>query len=154
MYEVRNNRGVGHVGGDVDPNGMDAKLVLETSKWIVAELVRIFHNVTTDAASAVVEKLTERTFPVVWEIGDTKRVLKPELSVREQTLLLLYASDSKVSEGQLVAWTEYSSVAAFRRDILRKLHDKRLVEYREQQKDAQLTPLGIEFVERELPLTV
>jgi hypothetical protein len=24
LYEIRNNRGVGHVGGDVDPNHMDA----------------------------------------------------------------------------------------------------------------------------------
>jgi hypothetical protein len=26
LYEIRNNRGVGHVGGDVDPNHMDATL--------------------------------------------------------------------------------------------------------------------------------
>lgn len=26
LYEIRNNRGVGHVGGDVDPNAMDARL--------------------------------------------------------------------------------------------------------------------------------
>src|SRR6267154_5938231 len=39
LYEVRNNRGVGHVGGDVNPNAMDARLVLESSKWLVAELV-------------------------------------------------------------------------------------------------------------------
>ena len=28
LYEIRNNRGVGHVGGDVDPNHMDAQAVL------------------------------------------------------------------------------------------------------------------------------
>ena len=28
LFEVRNNRGVGHVGGDVDPNHMDATFVL------------------------------------------------------------------------------------------------------------------------------
>src|SRR5262245_39391969 len=27
LYEVRNNRGVGHVGGDVDANHMDAEVV-------------------------------------------------------------------------------------------------------------------------------
>lgn len=39
LYEIRNNRNVGHVGGDVDPNHMDAVCVLQMSKWIVAELV-------------------------------------------------------------------------------------------------------------------
>src|SRR4029079_6642275 len=46
LYEIRNNRGVGHVGGDVNPNEMDSRVVLETSKWIMAELVRLFHNLT------------------------------------------------------------------------------------------------------------
>ena len=39
LYEIRNNRNVGHVGGDVDPNEMDAVAVLYMSRWIMAELV-------------------------------------------------------------------------------------------------------------------
>ena len=38
LYEIRNNRNVGHVGGDVDPNHMDAVCVLQMAKWIMAEL--------------------------------------------------------------------------------------------------------------------
>src|SRR5215831_12151768 len=37
LYEVRNNRGVGHVGGDVDPNHMDATFVLASCSWVMAE---------------------------------------------------------------------------------------------------------------------
>ena len=44
LYEVRNNRNVGHVGGEVDPNHMDAVCVLQMSKWIVAELIRVLHE--------------------------------------------------------------------------------------------------------------
>src|SRR5437016_7783434 len=68
LYEVRNNRGVGHVGGDVDPNHMDARAVMEIAKWIVADLVRVFHELSTTEASAVVEGLVEKTIPVVWEV--------------------------------------------------------------------------------------
>lgn len=39
LYEIRNNSGVGHVGGDVDPNHMDASVVVGMAKWLVAELV-------------------------------------------------------------------------------------------------------------------
>jgi hypothetical protein len=42
LYEVRNNRGVGHVGGDVDSNHMDATFVVSITNWILAELVRSF----------------------------------------------------------------------------------------------------------------
>ena len=48
LYEIRNNRNVGHVGGDVDPDHMDAVCVLAMCRWIMAELVRVFHNVSTD----------------------------------------------------------------------------------------------------------
>jgi len=50
LYEIRNNRGVGHVGGDVDPNHMDAEAVQAMASWVMAELVRIFHGVKTEEA--------------------------------------------------------------------------------------------------------
>src|SRR5205814_651141 len=37
LYEIRNNRGVGHVGGDVDANHMDATYVLHAAQWVMAE---------------------------------------------------------------------------------------------------------------------
>jgi len=89
LYEVRNNRGVGHVGGDVDPNHMDARVVVEMSKWIMADLVRVFHSLTTEEATRVVETLVERTVPTVWEVGDKRRVLPRGLKKSEETLLLL-----------------------------------------------------------------
>ena len=80
LYEIRNNRGVGHVGGDVDPNHMDAVVVLAMSKWIVAELVRVFHNVDTATATGITDALVEREVPLIWTTGDKKRVLnaKPD----------------------------------------------------------------------------
>lgn len=53
LYEIRNNRNVGHVGGDVDPNFMDSTAVLGTANWIMAELVRVFHSVSTPEAQAI-----------------------------------------------------------------------------------------------------
>jgi hypothetical protein len=60
LYDIRNNRGVGHVGGDVNPNFMDASAVYSMASWILAELVRVFHNVKTDEAEAAVNGLGQR----------------------------------------------------------------------------------------------
>lgn len=84
LYEVRNNRGVGHVGGDVDPNHMDAACVLEMSKWVMSELVRVFHDVTTEEAAAAVDTLVQRTVPVVWKVGENLRVLDPAMSMKDR----------------------------------------------------------------------
>ncbi|HEV7341259.1 MAG TPA: hypothetical protein VGN68_06460 [Sphingopyxis sp.] len=46
LYEIRNQRNIGHIGGDVDPNEMDSSVVVSISKWVFAELVRVFHSLT------------------------------------------------------------------------------------------------------------
>ncbi len=122
LYEVRNNRGVGHVGGDVGPNHMDARVVLESAKWIMAELVRVFHALQPEEAMQVVDDLVERTVPIVWDIGTSKRVLKIGLSKKDQTLLLLYSTNGPVSETTLCSWVEHSNPSVYRRDVLRRLH--------------------------------
>jgi hypothetical protein len=65
LYEIRNNRGVGHVGGDVDPNMMDAAVVQSMTSWIMAELIRVFHNVKTDEAQEAVDSLSERKLSLI-----------------------------------------------------------------------------------------
>lgn len=82
LYDLRNRRGVGHVGGDVNANHMDATYVLHAAQWIMAELVRLFHNVTVTEATAVVDALVDRTVPVLWQVGDVTRVLNPSLTPR------------------------------------------------------------------------
>lgn len=149
LYEIRNNRGVGHVGGEVDPNHMDAMVVLHISKWIMAELVRIFHSVDTSAATRIVELLTEREIPVIWQVGGKKRVLKSGLSMKSKTLLLLY-SEPMLDEQTLVSWVEHTNAAVYRRDVLIKGHKEKLWEYDRLSKTVTLSPVGTEKVEREL----
>ena len=153
LYEIRNSRGVGNVGGDVDPNNMDARVVLESSKWIMAELVRVFHSISAVEASEVVDSLTERTVPMVWETGASKkRVLQPGLSTKDQTLVLLYSTSGPVPEKTLFEWVEHSNPSTYRRDILRKAHKERLLEYDQALAVVELSPNGIAYVEGHLLL--
>ncbi len=150
LYEIRNNRGVGHAGSDVDPNHMDATLVLAGAKWVVAELIRIFHGVTTTEASAVVDALVERIIPAVWVIGDTRRVLVPGLSMKDQTLLLLYGPAGWVGEADLVTAVEHSNPSVYRRDVLVRAHRDRLLEYDATGRRVHISPKGIDYVETNL----
>ena len=150
LYEIRNNRGVGHVGGDVDPNHMDAACVLGMSKWVLAELVRVFHAVSTQEAAAAVDILVERTLPVIWKVGKNLRVLDPSLSMKDKALLLLYHSKSSVNEAELFRWIEHSNASVFRRDVLRRAHKAKLIEYDASDMTIELSPSGVEYVERNL----
>lgn len=150
LYEIRNNRNVGHVGGDVDPSHMDATLVLETSKWILAELIRLFHKLPTTQATALVELITERTNPLIWQKGEKRRVLNPKLSAKDKTLVVLHACISGVSSKRLCEWVEYSNIGVFRKTVLGALHREKLIEFDRPRDFVELLPPGIAYVEENL----
>lgn len=150
LYEIRNNRNVGHVGGDVEPSHMDAVCVLQMAKWIMAELVRVLHEMNVDEASTLVEGLVERDTPQIWEVNGKRRVLTTRLSMRDKTMLLLHAASGPLSEADLVSWTEHSNAGVYRRDVLRKLHRERLIEHDASYRTAHISPLGIAEVEARL----
>jgi hypothetical protein len=152
LYDIRNQRGVGHVGGDVDPNAMDASAVVAMASWVMAELVRIFHNVSTREAQDTVEALVERKAPLIWEVeAGTKRVLEPTLGTKDQILLLLHHSTGWVPAVHLQRWVEYKNKSRFRDEILGELHKPaRLIEFDEKGDLAKISPLGANDVETRL----
>ncbi len=152
LYEIRNNRGVGHIGGDVDPNFLDATAVYSMASWILAELIRVFHGTTTNEAQGIVDALIERKNMLVWHVdgNDMRRVLDHKMDKGDQVLLLLHGVLAWASEEDLIKWVEYSSAPLFRARILRPLHKLRLIEYDEAGSRVRISPLGIQRVEKKI----
>jgi hypothetical protein len=150
LYEIRNNRGVGHVGGDVDANHMDAEAIQAMAGWVMAELIRIFHGVPTSEAQETVDALVERKSPLIWEVKGTKRVLDPKMTAKDQVLVILHHSDAWVPIADLFNAVEYSTVGAFTTNVLRPLHKKRHIELDAVERRAMISPLGIKEVEQRI----
>lgn len=150
LYEIRNNRGVGHIGGDVNPNHMDATVIYSMASYIVAELVSVFHQVSTAEAQEAVDAIVERKFALVWDAGQVKRVLDHEMKTSDQTLLLLHQASGWVAEKDLVASTEYSSVGMYRTRVLLPLHKTRMIEYDTSCARARISPKGSALVEEKV----
>jgi hypothetical protein len=148
LYDIRNNRGVGHAGADVDPNHMDATFVLYASKWLVAELARMVHRLNIEEATAIVDALIDREVAWVWAEGAKKRVLRVGLTWKQQTLVLLLSETTEVDEKDLFEWLEHPSLTNFRRDVLRQLHRARLVEYDANRRTISLLPPGVTEAEK------
>jgi hypothetical protein len=153
LYEIRNNRNVGHVGADVDPNHMDASVVLAMVKWVMAELVRIFHGTTPEEATQVVESLTERNLPILWRVGGLTRVLAP-LSAKDKTLALLYSLPGPLDVKSLLASVEYGNASRYRSVVLKDAHRKDLLHFDAEADTAQISPLGSRYVEQRVPLEI
>jgi hypothetical protein len=83
IYTLRNKRDIGHIGGDVDANETDAAACTRTIDWCLAELIRIFHNLSLEEAQELIDSLVTRQLPLVWEVGGVKRVLKTGMPLKE-----------------------------------------------------------------------
>ncbi|MBL0767829.1 hypothetical protein JI743_03320 [Sphingopyxis sp. DHUNG17] len=150
LYEVRNNRNVGHVGADVDPNHMDATVVLSITQWIMAELVRLFHTVSTEEATEIVNSLVDRTFPLLWKVGDKVRILDPNMSAKDKCLALIYGSIGPQNVRFIVDSIEYSNITQFKIKVLKPMHKSKLIEYDRKNESVSISPLGTAYVEKNI----
>lgn len=149
LYTLRNKRDVGHVGGDVEANEIDALTATRVADWCLSELIRVSHSLPLEDAQALCDAIAERQVPKIWNVLGRRRVLDTSLTYRHQTLLLLYSEiDIAVPTEDLFAWTEHSHKGVYRRDVLRKLHLSRLIEWDRETEMAIISPTGIEEVEK------
>ncbi|MGI8772518.1 MAG: hypothetical protein ACR2JE_13915 [Acidobacteriaceae bacterium] len=146
LYEVRNNRSVGHVGGDVNPNQMDSVAVLSMCNWVMGELVRVYHGLPVTEAQKVVDALAEVRIPAVWSDGSKKRVLQPTLRLPDQLLLLIATSVPDVTSAELLEWSEAPDKQYFLK-LLRGFHKKRLIEFDEGTHKVQILPPGAKQIQ-------
>ena len=151
LYTLRGKRGIGHVGGDVEANGIDMATIVRTCDWIICELIRIYHGLSLEEAQALVDVISVRNIPEIWEVGGKKRVLRTNLNARQKTLLLAYTD---VSAGTLVedlfAWVEYSNLSMFKGAVLKPLHKEKLIEYDAETEAIFISPLGVQEVEMQI----
>jgi hypothetical protein len=151
IYNVRNKRGVGHLGGDVNPNHADATLLAGIADWVVAELFRIHYECTLTEAQGIVDSIVQRDLPLVAEVGDLRRVLLGSLSLKQQTLVLLFnCATGRKTVADLIRDVEPKDPAAYVRRVIRPLHQERMVDASEPD-SLVLLPPGAKYVEQHIP---
>lgn len=144
IYGIRNKRGVGHLS-QLKANQIDASQILQTSKWVLAELIRLNSNIAIDETEQLVDEITERNIEGIWQAGNIKRVLIEGLSVKAQILVLLYNYES-LTDQELYDIIENGNFGYLKK-ALRDLHKKRLLEYK-QDSSCILSPKGSKEAEK------
>lgn len=148
IYNIRNRRGVGHLGGDVNANIADSTLIMGTADWVMAELYRMFYSTTLEEAQKIVNDLVARRLVIVHKIENVKRVLATFLPYKEQILLLLASvHPTEITDKDLCSFIEYSNFSLFKSRMLKPLHKERKIEYSNDGRILLLPP-GLRFVEK------
>ena len=154
LYDIRNKRDVAHLTDGIDPNLQDATFVVSASDWIVAELIREFHNIKADEAHNIVDKLVSRKIPAIEEFGDFLKTLKPDLKVSERILIILYQKgDGGATSEQLKKWIKPDQVNNLNRTLYDMNHNKDLIVKLETEL-YKITKLGIKQVEEKKLLEI
>lgn len=149
IYDFRNKRDVAHLGTGVSPNFPDSSLVIAVAGWVLAEFVRLTFNCPPEEAQLIVDSLADRRIPLIWQRGDIIRVLNPKLGFPEKTLAVLYHLDPLTpSDKQLFEAVEYSALRKYRSNVLDRLHDEALIDFRNG--SITLLPPGKRIVERDI----
>lgn len=118
VYDVRNNRDAAHLADGIDPNLQDATLVVGILDWVLAEFVRLHHNVTADEAQRMVEDLVTRNAPVIEDFDGFLKVLRADLKVSSRCLVLVYQRGKQgATYEELSSWVK----PAMRRNLRRTL---------------------------------
>ncbi|MBR3150035.1 MAG: hypothetical protein IKF64_07685 [Eubacterium sp.] len=144
MYCIRSKRGMIHKG-KIDPNKMDASVLLQDAKWILAEFFRMCTSYSIDKSEEIISSIIYKDSPLIWDTGGTLRVLETKMPAKNQVLCLLYTKNSQ-SDVDLCEAIEYSNFAVFKSSVLKKLHISRLIEYKNG--ICKLSPLGIQEAEK------
>jgi hypothetical protein len=151
VYHLRNKRDIAHLQAEVSPNFMDSTLVISIVNWALAEIVRAGHQCSPDDAQRVVDSLSQRRIPIIWQEGEVVRVLRPEMPYRDKTLLVLYHLDpDRPLDFELYRHVEHSHITRFKRDVLSALHRAAMIDYRNG--SVAILPPGRRYVETELSL--
>lgn len=151
LYTLRNKRGIGHVGGDIEANEIDAATIVKIADWIIVEMIRIYHGLSLEEAQGLIDSINIKSIPDVWEINGRKRILRQGLDFKEKVLLLLYTDlDNGIAVEDIFNWTEHSNISMFKKSVLVPLHKKSMIEYDKELQFVHLSPLGVKEVENNI----
>lgn len=142
MYCLRNKRGMIHKS-HIDPNKMDASVLLGNTKWVLAEFFRQASTLSFEETEATIDSIMCRETSVIWDTGSALRILDTKMTAKDKVLCLLYIKDGQ-SASELQSNIEYKNTSNFRR-ILNALHNEKLIEFSNEK--CMLSPIGIQKVE-------
>lgn len=116
LLDVRNKRGVAHLGDVVDVEEMDARLCVRLASWSLAEVVREESDLDPEEVQSLIDRLSATHFPLVEEIEGELIVVAKDLTSRKQALVALYhAFPDPMPMAELQAAVKYPRAARFRK---------------------------------------
>lgn len=102
IYKFRSDRGAVHISPNYSPNHMDSKFLIESIRWCMNEMLRIFWNGEREDVAKTIRELLQFDVPCIGVFNDILIVQRTDLKGDEEILILLhYAGENGFSRKEL-----------------------------------------------------
>jgi hypothetical protein len=102
VHKFRSKRGAVHISPTYKANHMDARFMIESVRWVMTEVVRVFWNDNREAAATAVRELLRFDVPAVGRFENVVLVQRTDLKPTEEILVLLhYAGEAGFTRKEL-----------------------------------------------------
>ncbi|MFQ3615888.1 MAG: hypothetical protein SNJ50_04220 [Cyanobacteriota bacterium] len=109
VYKFRSQRGAVHISPHYTPNHMDSKFVIESIRWCINEVLRIFWQGDRDKVAKTIRELLQFDVPCIGKFEDNLIVQRTDLVAEEEILVLLhYAGEIGFSRHEIGRYAQYS----------------------------------------------
>ncbi|MFB3924240.1 MAG: hypothetical protein ACE145_21170 [Terriglobia bacterium] len=92
IYKFRSDRGAVHIDPEYTANQLDARLVIENSRWVLSELLRLFWSGNRQQVAKAIREILRYEVPAVGRYEDQLLVQRRDCTAEEEILLLLHAA--------------------------------------------------------------
>ncbi|MHC4043878.1 hypothetical protein [Bradyrhizobium sp. 23AC] len=112
IYKFRSQRGAVHISPSYRANHMDSKFIVESVRWVMNEILRIFWNGDRERVAKAIRELLQFDVPCVGVFDDIILVQRTDLTAEEEILVLLhFAGEQGFSRVDLGRFAQRSAPA-------------------------------------------
>jgi hypothetical protein len=150
VYKLRSQRGAVHVSATYTANEIDSRLIVESVRWILAEILRIFVNSDRETVADSIRNLARFPQPLIRFYEDLPLLQSISFTTEEEVLTHLLYADNGLKIGELIALIPKDQ-SGIRRAI-QKLGSARYRQVVLRSERWFITDLGIERIENRISL--
>jgi hypothetical protein len=102
IYKFRSQRGAIHISPTYKANHMDSRYLMDSTRWLMNETLRIFWNSDRELVAKAIRELIQFDVPCIGKYDDVILVQRLDLNAEEEILILLhYAGDGGFSRNEI-----------------------------------------------------
>ncbi len=103
IYKLRSQRGAVHVSPTYTANEIDSRLIVESVRWILAEILRLFVTSDREELATTIRSLARFPQPLIRIYGEKALLQSTSFTAEEEVLAHLMFADDGLSQPELVS---------------------------------------------------